>query len=281
VAGEIRTAEEPQRLPPKPTTIRDLAAHSGNQCAFPGCEHVLVNAKGQFVAQVCHIEAASPGGPRFNPEMSNEERRHRDNLVLMCLKHHIETHDADAWPVERLTELKATHERRYKEGVTRIPETAIVDITKAVAVGQPQNLIRFGKSIARDHDWNFTAEELRSMLDENVLPLLERLRKLAPETREVLLLVLERGENYGDDLGLPTAEIEQVTARGPSDIQPHIDTMTRYGIASYDEDFDGRGWIATHDLDGWPFWRDLKRYCDEAGIPPSAFVRELRFELLD
>jgi hypothetical protein len=163
VSGTIRTAEEPRRLTPTLPTIRDLAAHSGNQCAFPGCNHVLVSRNGEFVAQVCHIEAASPGGPRFNSNMTNEDRRHRDNLVLMCLKHHIETHDESEWSVQRLRDLKIEHERLYTENETLIPESAIVDITKAVDMGRPQNLIRFGDSIAQDKSWSFSAEELQDM----------------------------------------------------------------------------------------------------------------------
>ena len=56
-----------------------LFAHSGNVCAFPGCNHPLIDRHGNFVAEVCHTEAAEPGGQRFNTGMSNEDRRHRDN----------------------------------------------------------------------------------------------------------------------------------------------------------------------------------------------------------
>jgi hypothetical protein len=52
---------------------------------------VLVNHKAQWVGEVCHIEAALPGGERFNKAMTNEERRHRSNLLLMCHDHHVET----------------------------------------------------------------------------------------------------------------------------------------------------------------------------------------------
>lgn len=65
-------------------TIRDLAAHSGNLCAWPGCTHAIIDESGRAIAQLAHIEAAEPGGERFNPEMTNEHRRHRDNRVFLC-----------------------------------------------------------------------------------------------------------------------------------------------------------------------------------------------------
>ncbi len=47
------------RLAPKAEILRALFARSGNQCAFPGCTQPLINDKNKFIAQVCHIEAAS------------------------------------------------------------------------------------------------------------------------------------------------------------------------------------------------------------------------------
>ena len=43
-------------------TIRALFAKSGNECAFPGCHHKLINHKNKFIGQICHIEAANKGG---------------------------------------------------------------------------------------------------------------------------------------------------------------------------------------------------------------------------
>ncbi|EKE03034.1 MAG: hypothetical protein ACD_20C00287G0017 [uncultured bacterium] len=60
-----------------PTTdiLRALFARSGNQCAFPSCNHHLINHKNQFVGQICHIEAANVGGERYNPSQNDEQRR--------------------------------------------------------------------------------------------------------------------------------------------------------------------------------------------------------------
>lgn len=63
-------------------TIRDLAIRSKNQCAFPGCDQPLLGLTGDYIAELCHIEAAEPGGPRFNPQQSDEERRSYNNLSI-------------------------------------------------------------------------------------------------------------------------------------------------------------------------------------------------------
>jgi hypothetical protein len=278
MADEIpTTAKTPARLTPKKDTIRHLFAHSGNVCAFPGCNHPLIDTHGNFVAHICHIEAAEIGGERFNPAMSNEQRRHRDNLLLMCHRHHVETNDVSTWTVEKMRELKIAHERQFEEAVARIAESAISDITKAAVVGQPKTMLRYGTVM----QWGVTPDELLETVDAMVCPMLDRLRMLAPDTRAVLLIVVERGDPYDDDIGLPTHELEQVTGLGPEDLWPHIDTMTRYHIACVDEDFDSRRWVATYAVDGWPFWRDLKDYCQRTGLQLSAFVNDLRFDLLD
>lgn len=266
-----------KRLEPTKTTIRHLFAYSGNVCAFPGCRHPLIDAHGNFVAEVCHIEAAETGGERFNPAMTNEERRHQDNLLLMCHRHHVETDNVAVWTVEKMREIKADHERQFEEAVARIAEAAISDITKAAVVGQPQTMKRYEAEMK----WGVTPEQLQETLTEMLNPMLDNLRKLAPDTRAVLLIVVERGTGYREDLGLPTHELEQVTNLGPDDLWPHIDTLTRYGIAALDDDWDGRQWVYTHTLDGWPFWGELRDYCQRTGLELSAFIIDLRFDLLD
>lgn len=273
--SEPLSAEIPKRLAPTLDTVRHLFAHSGNVCAFPGCSHPLIDAENNFLAEVCHIEAAEPGGERFNPQTTNEERRHRNNLLLLCHRHHVETNNVERWTVEKMRELKAEHERRFEESVARIVESSITGITKAATLGEPTTLAAFGAFLGLNSD-----ESLGS-LDHSVRPLFDRLRKLAPETRALLTIVLERSENYFDDLGLRLSELEQVTGLGPRELKPHLDTLDRYGITHLDEDFEGRWWVGTRALDGWPFWREVKAYCEGNDISLATLVDDLRFDLLD
>jgi hypothetical protein len=117
---------------PRNAEIRALLVRSGNQCAFPNCTHPIVNNKNQFVAQVCHIEAASPGGPRFNPGLSPKERGSSNNLLLLCYRHHVETNESTEFTVRRLRDMKAEHERTVEAGDFR-PIDASVDAVRREA----------------------------------------------------------------------------------------------------------------------------------------------------
>ncbi|MDF4518514.1 hypothetical protein P3485_22275 [Vibrio parahaemolyticus] len=113
------------RLAPKADTLRALFARSGNQCAFPGCTQSVVNSKNKFIAQVCHIEAASEGGERFNTASNDEYRRSYDNLVIFCYPHHIETDDTDEYTTECLRKIKLDHEQQFLKSDFKIDETEL------------------------------------------------------------------------------------------------------------------------------------------------------------
>lgn len=116
------------RLPVKPTTLRALFAKSGNVCAYPGCTHELVNSKNKFVAEVCHIEAAEPGGERYNSAQGDEQRRSFENLLILCHKHHVETDEVEEFPVEKMKELKASHEAVQGKKIFKVDESVIFQL---------------------------------------------------------------------------------------------------------------------------------------------------------
>jgi hypothetical protein len=92
------------------TVLRDLSIASKNKCAFPGCDHPILNPVGDYIAELCHIEAAEAGGPRFNPGQSDEDRVSRDNLLFLCHAHHKETDNESVYTVARLRKIKLDHE---------------------------------------------------------------------------------------------------------------------------------------------------------------------------
>jgi hypothetical protein len=103
-------------------TLNALFAKSGNVCAFPGCNEELVTSRNQFVGQICHIEAAGPGGQRYNPKSNDEERRSFANLMLLCYRHHKETDDTSAFDVQALRTMKQKHEARYGQKPFKVNE---------------------------------------------------------------------------------------------------------------------------------------------------------------
>jgi hypothetical protein len=99
-----------------PTTIKRLHLLSGNQCAVPGCSRSLIASDGEtIISKICHIEAAGEDGPRYNPAMSDDDRRHFNNLILLCDEHHSiidnKVNEA-AYTVSTLKELKKNHENK-------------------------------------------------------------------------------------------------------------------------------------------------------------------------
>ncbi len=119
------------RLAPTTDTLRALFARSGNLCSFPGCTSVLVNDKNKFIGQICHIEAAEPGGERYNLAMNDEERRGVENLILLCYPHHVETDDVSLYSVDRLKQIKREHESICGKKNFKIDESALYLIVEA------------------------------------------------------------------------------------------------------------------------------------------------------
>jgi len=98
-----------------PATKNRLYSLSGNQCAFPGCNEKLFNEEGKNFSNICHIEAASPGGERYNANSTDDYRRSYENLILLCSKHHTETNNIDKYTVDVLKKMKREHEAKFLE----------------------------------------------------------------------------------------------------------------------------------------------------------------------
>ena len=99
-----------------PGTIKKLYALSGNQCAFPDCKVSFVKSDDDTnISNMAHIEAANPGGQRYNPNSTDDYRRSYDNLILLCPNHHVETNDVSLYPVDALRNMKRKHEDKVRK----------------------------------------------------------------------------------------------------------------------------------------------------------------------
>lgn len=85
---------------------------SGNECAYPDCNHPIFNDEGLYIAHLCHIHAAEKGGQRFNEDQTDEERRSPNNLLFLCHRHHKET---DLMTADELRIIKKEHESQFTE----------------------------------------------------------------------------------------------------------------------------------------------------------------------
>lgn len=97
---------------PSRATVKRLFAISGNRCAFPKCPTPLVEpVSGKVTGRISHIKASQPGGSRYDADQADEIRHGFANLVLLCPIHHdVVDADPDAYSVERLLRMKASHE---------------------------------------------------------------------------------------------------------------------------------------------------------------------------
>jgi hypothetical protein len=89
-----------------------------------------------------------------------------------------------------------------------------------------------------------------------VVPQLEALRRIPIDTRAVFAIVVDRGSSYLDGLGVPAHELDGATGLSPHEIQLHVATLERYGLAGFDEEYDDYRnltlmWVKTWSVDGW------------------------------
>lgn len=105
----------------KTGVIKKLYALSGNRCAFPGCNQVMVDDDGDVLSQICHIESAEEGGERYNHYQTDEERRCFENLILFCHIHHVKTNNVEKYTVDILKKMKADHEKQFSNTPYEIP----------------------------------------------------------------------------------------------------------------------------------------------------------------
>ncbi|MEL4419341.1 hypothetical protein [Shewanella algae] len=133
--------EKVKRLNPTWDTRRQLFLLSMNKCAFPNCTHNIVDQYGHFIGEICHIEAANEDGERFNPNQSNEDRRHISNLVLMCPTHHKVTNNVEIYDVETMRGIKAYHEKAaFNDNAVANLSNTFVDQGLGEIVVFPRNL---------------------------------------------------------------------------------------------------------------------------------------------
>jgi hypothetical protein len=72
------------------------------------------------IGKAAHISAAAPGGPRFDPSLTSEQRRHYDNGIWMCSNHaSLIDEDWRSYSSERLREMKQQAEERAADALRR------------------------------------------------------------------------------------------------------------------------------------------------------------------
>jgi len=139
-----------------------LAERVAWKCCFPGCNRITIgpsheNEKSVVkLGEAAHILAASKGGPRYDPQMSVEERASINNAIWMC-RQHAKLIDSD------YTIYSAVTIRQWKIAAENATYKKLYEISSD-DLELPLTLISIGSSIifegfwksANNNSWVFT-----------------------------------------------------------------------------------------------------------------------------
>jgi|SRR6266850_513515 len=107
------------------TEQRILQLRSGNRCAFPGCNELLVKktafgTRVTITGEIAHIISEKPDGPRGKHSLPPGTHDKYSNLIFLCSPHHTEV-DAqpEVYTVERLRQMKMEHEETIERAVSK------------------------------------------------------------------------------------------------------------------------------------------------------------------
>ncbi|MEB9879437.1 hypothetical protein P4K67_22070 [Bacillus cereus] len=236
----------------------------------------MIDSEGNFVGQVCHIEAAMPGGERFNLSMTNEERRQFSNLMLMCYRHHIVTNNVEEYAVERLQAIKEAHEDKFSHIIAKL-EQSIEDLTSLQVSHYPSKLLKLNEVLG----WGNTEEELR----ENIVELnkwVDRLKKLTPDTRKIFVIMLDRSIQEKNWTLIPIDEVHSVIKLESSDLKKQLNFVERYGFICSHFKKEGENMCELNQFEsGWPFWDDLIEFTKKTSYSLDEIIVNLNFSVLD
>ena len=141
-----------------------------------------------YQGEVCHIEAEKEGGPRHNPNLSQEKRDSFDNLLVLCPYHHtVIDKDTVEYTVEKLKVIKTNHENKSKSKPFELSDIQIEEIIEKINLSQPNIQTGSGTQIitqAGDVNINYGLkyEEVQNLVNtllENNFPKLQQIAKEA------------------------------------------------------------------------------------------------------
>lgn len=120
-----------------------MAKKVGYLCSKPDCRQPTIGSKSDgsnFIklGTAAHITAASKGGPRYEPALSSDERKHESNGIWLCPDHgRLVDVDDNHFTVETLHDWKANAEKRAFEALAYALPGSSENIEKAKNLSIP------------------------------------------------------------------------------------------------------------------------------------------------
>lgn len=249
-----------------------------------------MTSDGELAGEIAHIEGALPTSARFNPGMTNEERRAYDNLLLMCGTHHTiidsdkdKPKDKHKWPVPKLVELKRAHEAIYTAAIDKL-RLQVGDITDGVSFKPAAN----GKAL-QDAP-NLSEDQLDGSCTV-INQFAERLSKIPLDARSLLAIVIARGKEGGGlggdsgEVNIPVAVLESVADCSPTKLRQHADVLEHFGLLYLEHDpFEGPPVYVAHNSTpefGWPLFLEIRAVAGDDHSIVRRILCELDFTAFD
>jgi hypothetical protein len=199
----------------------------------------------------------------------------------MCYEHHVATNDVTIYSVERMIQIKEKHEKMFS-GVVDIIYKNVIDHTTLLEPKNPSNLYRINRVL----NWNCSEKELQVNLEELLLTI-DTISKLPIPTRKFLAILLKRSMNLGiDKLFNSFPDVQQATGFSKKEMFDFISILENHRIVQYviDDDDDD---VPVPQIEfqslasGWPFWRNLKNFCELEKLDVSLILEDLDFTCFD
>lgn len=266
------------RLPPTPSVLKKLFAHSGNRCAMPDCKEELVHASGTLLGKVAHICAAEPGGPRYEKKMTDEQRRSFENLFIVCAKHHDLIDDmanVKKYPAALLRKHKEAREARFRKAEQQLLDN-FSDATQATAPAYPKNLrvLASATKVAEIADHEDEIDGVREFID--------KLKECPLEQRVFALELSRRMRRRGVDK-LSVEDAIGAFNLGQTALKKHMMILEEHGLGCIDEgEYPGKYdvIILERSPGGNPF-TEILDFCEATSTDPETLILQLRFDLYD
>lgn len=208
---------------PKVETIRGLLENSGNQCAFPGCSHPVLNHRNQFIAKLALLDDSIEPGVDHNRS---------ENLMFVCYRHYVETRDSITYPIEILRSIKENHETSsLVEKSSRFQFNTIAAIQESMTEqeSEDEQRVYVESVVIKPTDSNVAQEDSSPPLEDSIHPHEDTITPLQ-ETNTTLDLIHE----------------EQPFVNEESHIQEQIDALTQEPTNTIEESEEQNDIIQIH-----------------------------------
>ena len=175
-------------------TKRILGERVAWRCSFPGCPAITIGPGDDDsrhvvkTGEAAHITAAAQGGPRYDANLTPEERTAIENGIWMCKMHArlIDANDS-IYAVQTLQQWKQLAEKRaYQELEQPHRDAAFPDTTTLVGIG-PEILVEVVWIYSDEENWRFRIQDYLNGSVESIRGFVSRFATIKESERFVLV----------------------------------------------------------------------------------------------